>query len=186
MTKEYYMQIARSSPQDAHKALADEYLNYVYTIVYNKLRSTAVREDIEECVSDVFADVFSVLEEKSKLGGDLKGFIGTVAKRRAIDYYRRAKNKIDTVSIEDERIGNLRNKIDVEKEIIDGELCKIIYDQVKTLGEPDSSIIIYKYYYNKSSSEIGDILSMKPSAVRMRCSRALKRLKEKLADIVRE
>ena len=61
-----------------------------------------------------------------------------------------------------------------------------IYERIKSLGEPDSSIIIYKYYYSKSSNEISELLSMKPSAVRMRSSRALKRLKKILSDIVKE
>ena len=187
MTKEYYLQLGRSSAHNAHKALIDEYGSYVYTVVYNKLRSTCTHEDIEECVSDVFADVFFALGESSKISGDLKGFIGTVAKRRAIDCYRRVKNKkTDTVSIDDENTGELSDGYDMEEEVTDSEMKRMIYDHVKSLGEPDSSIIIYKYYYNKSSVEIADILSMKPSAVRMRCSRALKRLKEKLSDIIRE
>ena len=185
MTKEYYMQLLRSFPHEAHRILVDEYGNYVYTIVYNKLRSISGREDIEECVSDVFADVFFALGEKSKLSGELKGFIGTVAKRRAIDYYRHAKsNKKDTISIEEDSVGQISCEFDVEEEIIDSEINRMVYDCVQALGEPDSSIIIYKYYYNKSSGEIAEILSMKPSAVRMRCSRALTRLKEKLSDFV--
>ena len=186
MTREYYMELMRSSPHDAHRALADEYVNYVYTIVYNKLRSSSANEDIEECVSDVFADVFSALEENSKYRGELKGFIGTVAKRRAIDYYRRVKNKTDNISIDEDRVGEIVSEYNVEEAVIDREMQAAIYERIKSLGEPDSSIIIYKYYYSKSSNEIAELLSMKPSAVRMRSSRALKRLKEILSDIVKE
>ncbi len=187
MTRKYYTELMRSSPHNAHKALVDEYINYVYTIVYNKLRSTLRHEDIEECVSDVFADVFLGLDDQSNYEGDLKGYIGTVAKRRAIDYYRRQKNRrIVPISINDENINELTSEFDVEREVIGSETQRIIFDKIKLLGEPDSTIIIYKFYYNKSSTEIATILSMKASAVRMRSSRALKRLKESLAEIIRE
>lgn len=187
MTRKYYTELMRSSPHNAHKALIDEYSNYVYTIVYNKLRSTARHEDIEECVSDVFADVFLGLDEKSQHDGDLKGYIGTVAKRRAIDYYRRHKSrKITQISIDDDSLNGLTSDFNVESEVIEGETQQIILDKIRSLGEPDSLIIIYKFYYNKSSVETAELLSMKPSAVRMRTSRALKRLKESLAEILRE
>lgn len=77
------------SPAECHRALMQEYGRYVYTIVYNKLRSCGTNEDIEECVSDVFADLFISFEYSDDHVGDIKGYIGTLAKRTAIDYYRR-------------------------------------------------------------------------------------------------
>ena len=50
------------------------------------------------------------------------------------------------------------------------------------MGIPDSDIIIQKFYYNMNSSEIADKHSMSPASVRMRCSRALKKLRELLSD----
>lgn len=55
-------------------------------------------------------------------------------------------------------------------------------EKINELGEPDSTIIIQKYYYNRSSSEIAKLLSMKSSAVRMRCGRAMKKLRKKLEE----
>ena len=64
----------------------------------------------------------------------------------------------------------------ITKEIADEALLRLI----ESLGEPDSDIIIQKYYYNMNSNEIASKHSMSPEAVRMRCSRALKKLKELL------
>ena len=47
----------KKSPAEGRRALFDEYCAYVYAIAAQKLRTCASREDIEECVSDVFADV---------------------------------------------------------------------------------------------------------------------------------
>ena len=58
MTHEEFRRELKRSPEQAHRTLFETYCNYVYTIVYNRLRSCASREDIEECVCSVFADVF--------------------------------------------------------------------------------------------------------------------------------
>ena len=51
-------------------------------------------------------------------------------------------------------------------------------DALKSLGEPDSTILIQKYYYDRNSREIGKLLSMKPATVRMRSKRAAEKLRE--------
>ena len=84
MTVKDYSRLYHKSLDKSYDALFEEYCNYVYAIVYNRLRGIASREDIEECVSDVFADVFfgySAVKE------DMRGYIGTVAKRRAINAF---------------------------------------------------------------------------------------------------
>ena len=58
---------------------------------------------------------------------------------------------------------------------------RVLLSRINELGEPDSVIILQKFYYDRSSAEIAEILSMKASAVRMRAARALKKLKMVLA-----
>lgn len=182
MTGSLYSELMRESSHKAHRALFDEYCNYVYTVVYNKLRSSASREDIEECVSDVFAQVFRELDCGGRYDGELRGFIAAVAKCRAIDRYRRhTADRVRIVSVEEDGISEIKADVDIEEDAIRKQQQEIILEKIKELGEPDSSIIICRYYYNKTSADTAALLSMKPSAVRMRCSRALKRLRESLA-----
>ena len=54
-------------------------------------------------------------------------------------------------------------------------------DAVKGLGEPDSEIIIRKFYLGENSKQISDRLSMTVSAIDTRASRALKKLRTKIA-----
>lgn len=182
MTGREYSVLLKKSPHKAHKALFDEYCNYVYTIVYNKLNSFS-HEDTEECVSDVFAEIFFKYEDESSYQGDLKNYIGTVAKRRAIDKYRSLSYKSSrTVYIEDENFSEASDGTDIAQNTENAEMQKILLDKIDELGEPDSTIIVQKFYYNRTSEQIAKQLSMKASAVRMRCTRAMKRLKELLAD----
>ena len=58
MTDKEYLELYRNSPTIAQNMLFEEYVGYVYSIVFNKLRSCAGHEDIEECVGDVFFSVY--------------------------------------------------------------------------------------------------------------------------------
>ena len=180
MTGTEYSQLLANHPESAHRTLFDEYYAYVYTVVYS-MSGTAAREDIEECASDVFADVFRELDHGRKYDGELKGFIATVAKRRAIDRYRRqnaAKRRTEPF----EALDNVTSDSDPQRETETAELARIVMEKIEALGEPDSSLILGRYYFGRSSRELAEEFSMKTSAVRMRCKRALKRLREELTE----
>lgn len=184
MTGIEYMGLMSKSETDGRRALFDEYYQYVYTIVYGRIGGCATREDAEECVSDVFAEVFAMLDGSDRYSGELRGVIATVAKRRAIDRYRAVTaKKIHFISADDDSIDNIAAAGDAALETEQAEIQRVILEQVEKLGEPDASIIIQKYYFNKNSREIAQSLSMKTSAVRMRCSRALKKLRAALAQL---
>ena len=87
MTGKEYCRLYRKSRDKAYDALFESYCNYVYAIAYNKLRSVASKEDIEECVSDVFSSVFLSYDAKGSFNGDLKGVIGKIASNKAINMF---------------------------------------------------------------------------------------------------
>ena len=172
------------SPTDCHRALIREYGRYVYAIVFNKLRNCGTQEDIEECVSDVFADVFIKFEYEEAYVGDIKGYIGTVAKRTAIDRFRSLSAANSHVVYEDEDdMQQLVSDFSVDERVDSSELRRVLLNKIAELGEPDSTIIIQKFYYNRTSSEIARNVSMNPSSVRSRCTRAVQKLRGKLAEV---
>ena len=77
----------------------------------------------------------------------------------------------------------LPSEENVEEDSDRKETAHAVLDAVKALGEPDSTLIIQKYYYNRSSDDIAEMLGMKPAAVRKRVSRAVKKLREMLTAI---
>ena len=181
MTDAEFKRLYDKDPNEAQTALFDEYLNYVYAIVYNKLRSCGSREDMEECVGDAFSAVFISYDRSGSFEGDLKGFIGTIASRTAIQMYRKLVRHGDMVYLEDEK-AEIADTEQVETSTERKAMQSTLLRLIKSLGEPDSDIIIRKYYFNMNSHEIAEKHSMSPEAVRMRCSRALKKLKALLAD----
>ena len=178
MTGTDYCKLHDRSPEEAYDALFNAYCDYVHAIIFNRLRSVASREDIEECVSDVFADIFFSYKADFSRDNDMKGFIGTVAKRRAISAFRSitARQNHFTGGSDDEML-NISSETDIEAESDKTETQQILMDKIKQLGEPDSTIILQKYYYDRSSGEIAELLSMKVATVRMRAARALNKLR---------
>lgn len=177
-----YQELLKKDKDKAQKALFGEYLNYVYTIVFNRLRSCGSREDTDECVSDVFTDIFASYEYRPYPDSDLKGFVGTVALRKSAAYYHRLCKKAGTVSLDDGNTGEVPSGEDISEAAETKERRRRLLSLIDSLGEPDSTIIIQKYYYGRSSREISEEVSLSPAMVRVRSSRALKKLRKMLSD----
>ena len=170
------------SRKQAHKELFSAYFGYVYTIVFNRLRSCASREDIEECVCDVFADVYLHYDEKRDINGDISGFIGTVARNMSADMYRKKFSHKETLPISDEMAENLPSEQDIEADTEKSEQRRMLLKAIDKLGEPDSTIIMQKYYYCRSAREIAEITNLTSENVRVRSGRAVKKLREMLGE----
>ena len=181
MTHSEYRLLLKTDRTKAQRALFNEYLNYVYAIAYNRLHSCGSREDIGDCVLDVFMDVFSSYDEKSDLSGDIKGFIGTVAFRKAANYYRKLCRNGVGVPL-DEYAEAIPSDENIAVSTENSELRTILLDLIESLGKPDSTIILEKYFYGSSTLDIAKIVHLSPITVRVRSSRALKKLRKLLAD----
>ncbi len=171
----------RSPDADAHRKIFELYSNYVYAVVWRILGSAGSPEDVEECVSDVFAEVFSKLDSVHE--GSMKAYLGTVARRMAVNRFQKlTSGKIKTISLDDESIAEFASDTDIFGDYEKAEQAERLLDLILSLGEPDASIIIQKYYYDRNSVEIAKITGLNPVAVRMRLSRALKRLRKLLEE----
>ena len=179
MTHEELRKQIKKSKELAHRMIFDEYCNYVYAILFNRLRSAASREDIEECFCDVFADIYISYDSERELEGDVKGFVGTVARRRAADMFRRlTSGKGERAAGSIEEIGQVAASDDVEADAETKLMSRLVLDRIAELGEPDSTIIIQRYYYCRSVAEVAEMVSMSPDTVYVRCGRAVKRLRK--------
>lgn len=182
MTDSEIVVMMKSEPEKGFRMLFDEYHNYVYTIVYNILRNMADSRDIEECVADVISDV--MMNYDTLHGGSLKAYIGTAAKHKAIDISRSISRKAaKNIPMDGEFVYGLASDVNVEEEVGNAELARIVYSKIEELGNPDSEILIQKFFFDRNSAEIAKILKMNPITVRSRCSRAVKRLRGKLAEL---
>lgn len=161
--------------------LVSSFGSLVYAIAYNKLGGCASRDDIDDCVSDIFVEIFRSVDRFEQNSGSMKTFVSTIAKRRAIDAFRRLSKRysitdsMDEMSDDTEFSGG-NAQIEAEDKLLHGQL----WDAVRSLGEPDSLIIVYQYYYDMTIAEIAKRLDMTPAAVQKRSSRARDKIRSVL------
>lgn len=181
MTLSEFRSLMKRSQREGHRALFDEYCNYVYAVVMNVLRNCGSREDVEECVSDVFVKIYRSYANGELRDGDLKGFVGAVAKHTSIDYMRKlmSHNKRNT-SMDDENFPEIASDSRLEADTENKDRNRIIMEMVNSLGEPDSTIIVQQYFYERTAKEIANSIGMTAGAVQKRSVRAREKLKDML------
>ena len=160
------------------RALFDEYYHYVYAIVYRALLGRGTAEDVEECVADVFAQI--ILRYDTISPESLRAYIGQASRNRALNYSaalgRRARGAVPLEDAPEPSETHVEE--DVEQKALQSRLLR----EIEALGEPDSTILIQKYYYDRKMPEIARMVGLTANAAQVRCHRALKRLRETLKD----
>lgn len=168
------------NPEKGLELLMDQWMGFVHTIVTGRLSSIGNSQDIEECVSDVFHEVYLTRQRIDLEKGSLKSYLAVLARRTAIDAYRRKRGKAAGVSLDELSEDPVAPDADVEQTVIDHEIGELLLQTIQALGDPDSEIIIRKYYFGQSSKSIAKALGVKENTVNKKVSRALTKLEQSL------
>lgn len=179
------LNLLHTHPNKGLELLMETYMGLVYTIVYNQLTNILSNEDIEECVSDVFFEVFNYKSKINLEKGTIKSLLAVIAKRKSIDLYRKNK-KSKSIEIPIESVSeNIFDVLDsVSDSISTNERNELLIKTIKSLGEPDSEIIIRKYYFRQSSKVISKALGLKVNTIDKKSSRCMEKLKKILRGIL--
>ena len=171
------LQLLREDPEQGVRRLMEQYAGLVYSIVNGRAGSVAAPQDAEECVSDVFFEVYRKRECIDPEKGTLRTFLSVVARQRAVNLYRRKEKELRRSTggpLPEEAADDAGS----EEAVIGAEERLQLLEAVKRLGEPDSSIIIRRYYFGQKSKEIAADLGLTAGAVDTRLSRAMGKLRE--------
>ncbi len=169
-------ELSGGSPEEIYRELIKNYSGYVYAVVMNRLNRVGTREDVEDCVSAVFVEIYTSLGGFSPDRGNIRAYIGSIADRKAVDFFRRLSYR-QKFSGSDE-LPDVPSQDDTESETDRRLMKKRLWEAVEALGKPDSEIIILQYFYNMKLREIAKRLGMSTDAVRKRSLRARNKLKE--------
>ncbi|WP_312094654.1 RNA polymerase sigma factor [Aminipila sp.] len=176
-----------TDPQQGYIELTDKYLGFVYKIAYSKLSGTCSKEDIEEFVCDIFYEFYCNREKINLDKGSIKALLAVFTKRRAINLFNKRMKGHEPFSLYDESLQDvLRGHENVEQQILQAETKKELIAAVKSLGTPDSEIIVRKHYLGQTLKEISMELDMKTKTVEKRYERALKKLRNVIGGVGNE
>lgn len=159
----------------------DVYSGLLYHIVAKTLAPFASKEDIEECLNDIF---LAIWDNIASYRGEsaLSQWVGSIAKYKALDLQRRLIHQHQIEHAED--INTLSKETSDSKpldyHLLEAENLKAFYDLISPLSPTDQSIFIERYIGEKTTGEIADSLKMKRSAVNNHLSKGRKKLKKRL------
>jgi len=141
------IELIKRNPNIGLSKLMSDYMGLVCSIVREKINSVCDEFEMEACASDVFIDFYNNIDRFSEEKGSLKAFLCVIAKRRAIDTFRKKIKEVGNISVDDEEsYVYIADTIDIEEAYIKREQKKALLEAINSLGEPDREIIVRKYY----------------------------------------
>lgn len=182
LTDEELIAEIKGNPSLGMKRLIDTYSPVVFGAVNSRLSGVCSYDEIEACVSLVFTEFYFNLKKFDSRRCGIKTYLSALARNKAIEEYRKATRYSLRVRQEDDLLLELPDSFDMEsiteRRISERQLLRA----VDSLGNPDSRIIIRRYFYAQPSKQIAREMGMSDAAVRKRISRSLARLRDLLED----
>ena len=159
--------------EDELGVLIEKYSDLAYTVISSILGQNR-RQDIEECLSDVFFDLYRMSCGADKIG---KNLVITVSRRKAIDRLRYINRHGGDLDIElNEELADAGFTDDIADRINK----YLIAEAINALPEKDAEIFTRRYYYGQSLKEIAIAMSVNVKFVQNRLYLSKKTLCEYL------
>jgi len=131
--------------------------------VYRFLVASVGPHDAEDCFQETF---LAALRAYPRLrdGSNLKGWVLTIANRKAIDVHRRRRREV--VEVPDL----------VGPELLDGEPA--LWSEVRRLPDRQRAAVVHRYVNDLAYAQIGEVMGCTPEAARRSVHEGLKKLRE--------
>jgi RNA polymerase sigma-70 factor (ECF subfamily) len=190
---------ARAGDSDAVNKLLEKHRRSVRRLVEMRLdRKVQQRVDVSDVVQDVMVEASGRLEKY--LDDPVMAFhlwIRQIAWDRIIDTYRRhrvsAKRNMDREQSIAVPAGSDQSTMELAVQLRDPaltpaaaatqrEIAGKVEAVIELLNEQDREIILMRHYEHLSNLEIAEVLKLNPPAASMRYLRALRRLRQLLAE----
>ncbi|MBR1533645.1 MAG: sigma-70 family RNA polymerase sigma factor [Ruminococcus sp.] len=165
------IKLLKKNPAKGFDTMTAQYGGLLYTLVRSRLSAERYGSaEVEDIVADTLSDFYLHLDSFDPARCSIKSYLCVIARNKATDVLRKAKlaplpleEAEDVIDLADDR----------EEEELRAELLREIQD----LGEPDSIIIIRKYYLGQPSKAIAAAMDMTPANVDTRAHRAIEKLR---------
>ena len=168
ITDKMILDMMTQNSEKGAKLLVERYFPIVRSVCATKLDN---REDIDECVNDVFAEFCLKYQEYDEEKSNLKNYLCMIAERRAIDKYRKNCRNEDA---------ELRMHKNYKLELAEKEKKEELFeklDEAMEKIEPLDRMILEKHYYEGLGyKQIAKELDMNYEAVKKRGIRGKRKL----------
>ncbi len=164
----------KKQKEDALDYIINAYMPLVKTIA-TKILHNMKREDIDECINDVFLTVWQNADQFQGETKEFKKWIGMITKYKAIDRYRQAEKQFAREQ-SDALLEQKASSLHTDRFVLQREDKNELLLAISQLEEIDRDIFIMKYYLERPNIEIAENLGLSKAAVDNRLYRGKKRL----------
>lgn len=163
----------RRDPSRGMQTLSAQYAGLLYTVVRMRLPESAFGSgEIEDIVADTLSAFYLSLDRYDPDRCSIRGYLCVMARNRAVDALRRSP--VTPLPLDEE----IDDGLDVADGVEESDLRARLIREIQALGEPDSAILIRKYYLGQGSKQIAVDLGLTVSNVDTRTHRAIQKLRE--------
>jgi RNA polymerase sigma-70 factor (ECF subfamily) len=181
-TDEEYVEKMKKKDQTALQCIMNDYHDLVSYVVRNILGQNITKEDLEECISDVFYALWESANKYDLRRGSVKTWIVMYTRYKALDYRRKQNKTVKIINIED--INELTDDANnVEEFILVKELNDFVLKTIDNFNKTDKNIFYYRYFLHMNINEIMQIFDTTRESIDNRLWRCRKKLKESLDNI---
>lgn len=130
-------------------------------------------EDIQECVDDVYMEVWNNIRYFDAKKGNLKNWILAIARYRAINYLKKLSKKFAETNID-----FLESKIEysIYLDETDDQINELLDELVDGLSDIDKEIIRKRYIEEQTIDELAAEYNVTSSTIYSRLSRSRKKM----------
>ena len=163
--------------EDIFNEVVVKYSKLLWPIVAAVLKNVGNEQDVEECVADVFIDLWENPDKYDAERGTLKTWLCMVARCKAIDRYR-ILQKHSTVPLEG---AMMAGRMGMQDALLQAETKRELVAAVNALADVEKDILIRRYYYEQKPGEIAKALDMPLKQVKNHLYRSKQKLRKAIS-----
>lgn len=160
----------------AYEYMISKYTKMIYCLAHNILSGSHSKEDIEECVADVFLDAWIKIAEFDEEKANFRTWLLMLTKYKALTY-RRKKRLSNVVNIEDIEI---KDDINLEKQVFLRQDQEQVMRTINSFPKTNREIFIRRFFLGEQISDLAQAYNLSRAAIDNRLLRGRKIIKEAL------
>lgn len=162
----------KAGDEQAMQKIICRYSRLLWSIVGAVLSQVGTTEDMEECVADVFIDLWEHPQKYDESRGSLKAWLSVIARNKAIDRYRQ-KTKIQTIPLEETMLAQMG--VESEMENREG-----LQEALAELTEEEKEILLRRYVYQQKPKEMAVALGLSVKQIENRLYRIKAKMRKQM------
>lgn len=181
MNENQLVEALKAGSEQAMKEIMKQYGSLVKYIAIQIIGRNN-EKDVEECISDIFLELWLKCHNFNPNKGSLKSYIVSIARHKALNrYYKITKDYERHIPLDEDMI--FINPQTTEEEALQEIKGETITKLIDEMEEPDRSIFILRYFWYHKVKEIAKILHVDNKFVENKLYQNKEKLKKKLSQM---